>query len=149
MGNFLGNFLKNFCANIFVAYFDLNFLHKYSYCLQFVILLKMTNDTWNKKLLNDQNCDSFEEAVLSAVTERLLHIIKEITPLILEKSKVIIEENASSLFKSYESKSNENLKKNVDHFTHENQDLWHSKLDRCKNVMFKYLRCDKQFLLYN
>ena len=100
-------------------------------------------------MLNDENCDSFKEAVLSAVTEKLLHIIKEITPLILEKSKVIIEENASSLFKSYESKSNENLKKNVDDFIHENQDLWHSKLDRCKDVMSKYLRCNKQLLLYN
>ena len=41
----------------------------------------MVNNTWNKKLLNDENCDSFKEAVLSAVTETLLHIIKEITPL--------------------------------------------------------------------
>ena len=65
----------------------------------------MANNTRSKKLLNDENYDSFKEAVSSAVTEILLHIIKEMTPLILEMSKAIIEENASSLFKSYESKS--------------------------------------------
>ena len=73
----------------------------------------------------------------------------EITPLILEKFKDIIEQNASSLFKSYESKSNKNLKEIVDKFMYETQDLMHSKLRKRKDVMFKYLRCDKQILLYN
>ena len=65
----------------------------------------MANNTRSKKLLNDENYDSFKEPALSAVTEISLHIIKEITPLISEESKAIMEENASSLFKSYESKS--------------------------------------------
>ena len=42
-----------------------------------------------------------------------------------------------------------NLKENVDDFIYENQDIWHSKLDKPKDVMFKYLRCDKQVLRYN
>ena len=37
----------------------------------------------------------------------------------------------------------------MDAFLHENQDIWHSKLDKRKDVMFKYLRCDKQILLCN
>ena len=60
-----------------------------------------------------------------------------------------MEENSSSLFKSYENKSNKNLKENLDAFIYENQDIWHSKLDKCKDVMFNYLTCDKQILLYN
>ena len=103
----------------------------------------MANNTRSKKLLNDENHDSFKEAALSAVTEISSHIIKEITRLISEESKAIIEENASSLFKSYESKSNKILKENVDTFIYENQDIWHFKLDKHKDVMFKYLRCDK------
>ena len=43
----------------------------------------MRNITQSGKLLNDENYDSFKEVVLSAVTEILLHIIKEITPSIL------------------------------------------------------------------
>ena len=73
----------------------------------------MANNTQSKILLNYENYDSFEEGVLLAVTEILPHIIKEITSLILEKLKVIIEENISSWFKSYESESNENLKQNI------------------------------------
>ena len=42
----------------------------------------MANNTQSKKLFNDENYDSFKEAVLSAVTDILSHIIKEITPLI-------------------------------------------------------------------
>ena len=53
----------------------------------------------SKSLSNGENYDSFKEAVLSAVTGILLAIIKEITPLIIENSKNVIEENASSLFK--------------------------------------------------
>ena len=83
------------------------------------------------------------------MTEILPKIIKEITQLILERLKAIIEENASHWFKSYESKSNKNLKENVDNFIYENQDIWHSKLDKRKDVMFKYLKCDRQILLYN
>ena len=83
------------------------------------------------------------------MTEILPQIIKEITPLILETSKAIIEENASNFFTSYESKGNKNLKENVEDFIYENQDLWRSKLDKGKDVMFKYLKCDKQILLYN
>ena len=44
------------------------------------------------------------------MTEILPQIIKEITPLILETSKAIIEENALNFFKSYGSKGNKNLK---------------------------------------
>ena len=109
----------------------------------------MANNTQSKKLLNDENYDSFKEAALSAVTKFLPHIIKEIIPLILENSKAIIEENTSSLLKSYGSKSNKNLKENVDDFIYKNKDLWYSKLDKRKDVVFKYLRCDKQILLYN
>ena len=109
----------------------------------------MANNAQSKKLWNDKYYDFFEEAVLSAVTEILPHVIMEITPLILEKFKDIIEQNASSLFKSYESKSNKNLKEIVDKFMYETQDLMHSKLRKRKDVMFKYLRCDKQILLYN
>ena len=47
-----------------------------------------------------------------------------------------MEENASSLFKSYENKSNKNLKENLDAFINENQDIWRSKLDVCKDDMF-------------
>ena len=54
----------------------------------------------------------------------LPHIINEIIPLILEKWKAIIEENRSSLFRSFESKSNKNLKENVNAFIHENQDIF-------------------------
>ena len=43
----------------------------------------MRNIKQSGKLLNDENYDSFKEVVLSAVTEILLHIIKEITPSIL------------------------------------------------------------------
>ena len=60
-----------------------------------------------------------------------------------------MEENASSLFKSYENKSNKNLKENLDAFINENRDIWRSKLDICKDDMFNYLTCDKQVLLYN
>ena len=87
----------------------------------------MVNNTRSKKLFND---DSFKEAVLSIVTEILPHIMNEVTPLILETSKVIIGEDASSLFslfKSYESKSTKNLKENVEDVIYENQHLWHSK----------------------
>ena len=35
----------------------------------------MANNTRSKKLLNDENYDSFKEAVLSAVTEILQHIL--------------------------------------------------------------------------
>ena len=101
----------------------------------------MAKSTQSKKLLNDENYDSSKEI--------LPHVIKDITPLILENSKAIIEENASSLFKSYGSKINKNLKENVDDFIYENQDLWRSKLDKRKDVMFKYVRYDKQILLYN
>ena len=69
----------------------------------------MANNTRSKKLLNDENYDSFREAVLSAVKAILPHIIKEIIPLILQKLKVIIEENASSLFNSCESKKVTNI----------------------------------------
>ena len=44
---------------------------------------------------------------------------------------------------------NKKLKENVDDFIYENQDLWHSKSDKRKDVTFKYVRCDKQILLYN
>ena len=80
---------------------------------------------------------------------QLEQLIKEITPLILEKLNAIIEENASSLSKNYQSKSDKNLKENGDAFIYENQDIWHSKLDKRKDVMFKYLRCDKEILFYN
>ena len=69
----------------------------------------MANNTRSKKLLNDENYDSFREVVLSAVRTILLHIIKEIIPLILQKLKAIIEENTSSLFNSYESKKVTNI----------------------------------------
>ena len=69
----------------------------------------MANNTRSKKLLNDENYDSFREVVLSAVRAILPHIIKEIIPLILQKLKAIIEENASSLFNSYESKKVTNI----------------------------------------
>ena len=69
----------------------------------------MANNTRSKKLLNDENYDSFREAVLSAVRAILPHIIKEIIPLILQKLKAIIEENTSSLFNSYESKKVTNI----------------------------------------
>ena len=75
--------------------------------------------------------------------------MNEVTPLILETSKVIIEEDASSLFKSYEGKSTKNLKENVEDVIYENQHFWHSKWDKHKDVIFKYLRCDKQILFYN
>ena len=64
----------------------------------------MTNNTRNQSLLNDENYDFFKEAVLSALTVILLCIIR-ITPLILEKSRAIIEENILSLMKSYHSES--------------------------------------------
>ena len=63
----------------------------------------MANNTRNQSLLNDENYDFFKEAVLSALTVILLCIIR-ITPLILEKSRAIIEENLS-LMKSYHSES--------------------------------------------
>ena len=107
----------------------------------------MANNTQSKILLNYENYDSFEEGVLLAVTEILPHIIKEVTSLILEKLKVIIEENISSWYKSYESESNENLKQNIGDSIYENQDIWHSKWDKRKDVMIKYLRCDKKFYL--
>ena len=69
----------------------------------------MANNTRSEKLLNDGNYNFFKEAVLLAMTKILQHIIKLITPSILERSKAIIEQNASSLFNSYESKSNKNL----------------------------------------
>ena len=69
----------------------------------------MANNTRSEKLLNDGNYDFFKEVVLSAMTQILPYIIKLITPSILERSKAIIEQNASSLFNSYESKSNKNL----------------------------------------
>ena len=69
----------------------------------------MANNTRSKKLLNDENYDSFREVVLSAVRTILPHIIKEIIPLILQKLKAIIEENTSSLFNSYESKKVTNI----------------------------------------
>ena len=64
----------------------------------------MANNTRNQSLLNDENYDFFKEAVLSALTVILLCIIR-ITPLILEKSRAIIEENTSSLMKSCHSES--------------------------------------------
>ena len=69
----------------------------------------MANNTRSEKLLNDGNYYFFKEAVLSAMTKILPHIIKLITPSILKRSKAIIEQNASRLFNSYESKSNKNL----------------------------------------
>ena len=69
----------------------------------------MVNNTRSEKLLNDGKYDFFKEAVLSAMTKVLQQIIKLITPSILERSKAIIEQNASSLFNSYKSKSNKNL----------------------------------------
>ena len=45
-------------------------------------------------------------------------------------------------------KVTKNLKENVDNFICENKDLWYSKLDKQKDVMFKML-CHKQVLLYN
>ena len=92
---------------------------------------------------------SFKRALLSAVTEILPRIINVLTPLMLEKSKAMIEENASRLFKSYESESNKNPKENVDDFIYENQNIWYSELDTRKDVMFNYLKCDTQILLYN
>ena len=49
----------------------------------------MANNTRSKKLLNDENYDSFRQAVLSAVKAILPHIIKEIIPLILQRFKFI------------------------------------------------------------
>ena len=69
---------------------------------------------------------SFKRALLSAVTEILPRIINVLTPLILEKSKAMIEENASRLFKIYESESNKNPKENVDDFIYENENIWYS-----------------------
>ena len=69
---------------------------------------------------------SFKRALLSAVTEILPRIINVLTPLILEKSKAMIEEHASRLFKSYESESNKNPKENVDDFIYENENIWYS-----------------------
>ena len=69
----------------------------------------MANNTRSEKLLNDGNYYFFKEAVLSAMTKILPHIIKLITPSILKRSKAIIEQSASRLFNSYESKSNKNL----------------------------------------
>ena len=69
----------------------------------------MANNTRSEKLLNDGNYYFFKEAVLSAMTKILPHIIKLITPSILKRSKATIEQNASRLFNSYESKSNKNL----------------------------------------
>ena len=37
----------------------------------------------------------------------------------------------------------------IDDFIYENRNIWHTKLDKRKDVMLKYLRCDKQILLYN
>ena len=59
----------------------------------------MASRTRSKSLSNGENYDSFKEAVLSAVTGILPAIIKEITSLIIENSKNVIEENASRLFK--------------------------------------------------
>ena len=108
----------------------------------------MANNTRSKNILYDENYETFKQAVLMAVTEILPRIIKEITPLILEKSKSIIEESATS-FKNYSKDDNKNLIDDVDKFIYKHEDMWYSKLDKRKDTMFKYLRCDKQILLYN
>ena len=80
----------------------------------------------SKNLISKEFDYSFKRALLSAVTEISPRVINVLTPLILEKSKAITEENASRLFKSYESESNKNPKENVDDFIYENQHIWYS-----------------------
>ena len=109
-------------------------------------------NTRSKSLLNDVEYGTFKEALLEAITEILPRIIEEITPLILEKSKSVIEQNAPSLFLNsapVENRNDRNIREECDKFVYDNQNTWNTKLHDRKDVMYKFLRCDKLILLYN
>ena len=78
-------------------------------------------------------------------------VLQELVPLIIEKSEAWINENITKGLETCRRNlpDNLNVNKEVNSFIRRNNDHWQKKLEKRKDVYYKFTRSDQLILLYN
>ena len=89
--------------------------------------------------------------VIKSITAVLPEILQELVSLIIEKSETLIHENITKGLETCRRylPDNLNVNKEVNSFIRRNNDHWQKKLEKRKDVYYKFTRSDQPILLYN
>ena len=89
--------------------------------------------------------------VIKSIMAVLPEILLELIPLIIEKSEALINENITKGLETCRRNvpDNLNVNKEVNSFIRRNNDHWQKKLEKRKDVYYKFTRSDQLILLYN
>ena len=89
--------------------------------------------------------------VIKSKMAALPEILQELVPLIIEKSEAWIKENITKGLETCHRNLPDklNVNKEVNSFIRRNNDHWQKKLEKRKDVYYKFTRSDQLILLYN